>query len=83
MIRWPLKILYTYGYWGSQVREDLCAALTGYDSRFWAKNSDDCEVIIERKIDQLTVVLLCLLYFFLLFRALWRVWDRILGYFIQ
>lgn len=77
--KWPLEMLYMYGYWGSAAREDLCGQLTGYDAKFWAANEEDCNRIIDRKIDQITTLVACMMYFYFVFSTIWRGWNRLLS----
>ena len=50
LVHWPMLYLYQFGIWRGLNSSDICAALTNYDSRFWAAARGDCSVIIDRQV---------------------------------
>jgi hypothetical protein len=74
LVRWtllfPLHVLYRHGpallgvgFWEGRPTEDVCAAITGVDSRFWAMHRDACVQLIDRKFQSFALTLTVLLYF--------------------
>ncbi len=75
VVLYPMRQLYIHGYWHGQKRSDICAGLTNYDSIFWDKQSQDCNVLLGRKVESLSAVFIYGIYFSLLTLAIYSMFT--------
>lgn len=83
VIIYPLRRLYFdgpdvhgYGCWGGKSSPDICSQITGVDATFWVQNSDDCQIVLERKfvafyIGTMTIFILIFIYSTINFLSTW------------
>ncbi len=51
LVQVPAEHLYFRGYWRNIPEQDICAAVTHFDSGFWLQNQDACLEVIANDLD--------------------------------
>lgn len=76
----PLAILYLhgpamygYGFWAGKEFPEICSALTGVSSGFWASHPDECTNLIRKRFDSFVIILFVSLYAYMIFLSVRRV----------
>jgi len=63
LVVWPMQHLYVRGIWGNRPFHDICAEITQHRSEFWARNPEECLLILENNFDSWVVWLQVVVYF--------------------
>lgn len=66
--------LHGYGFWNGAASEDICAMLTGTPSQFWAVNTQECGILVERHFCAFLTAAYFILYSFLIYRLFSEFW---------
>lgn len=73
LLRYPLHLLYRYGYWQGAEDSDICANLTNMPSSFWEVNRGQCADLITRRVYGLSISSIVLVYFSFIVQLLLQV----------
>lgn len=79
LLRYPLHLLYRYGYWQGAKDSDICANLTNMPSSFWEANGEQCADLITRRVYGLSISSIVLVYFSLIVQLILQI-PTCIGY---
>ena len=76
----PVRVLYLYGpglvFWEGAEVYDICAAISKTPSDVWLKLPDECDNLIDRKVNALAICVYAVLLGVMLHYALYACWFR-------
>lgn len=65
-----------FGLWGGDEFHDICVRLSGGESSFWARNINECNIIIDKHFESFYILIYTIVYLMLIYKFIYFIWWR-------